>query len=97
MSSTIRNFQKLVTSPRGQLVTDSTWTLPRAYRVLLKQTDPEFHAQQAVSGTGVNKTHVLVNKLATHPCHPSGHCWNYHPDTLSVSQVTATHLKIGHP
>ena len=30
-------------------------------------------------------------------CHPSDHYWDYYPGALSVSQVTATHLKIGHP
>ena len=29
--------------------------------------------------------------------HPGGHYWNYYPGALSLSQVTANHLKIGHP
>ena len=28
---------------------------------------------------------------------PSSHSWRYYPGTLPCSQVTATHLKIGHP
>ena len=28
---------------------------------------------------------------------PACHCWNYHPGTLSCDQVSATHMKIGHP
>ena len=30
-------------------------------------------------------------------CHPGGHYWDYYPGTLSLSQVTAPHLKAGHP
>ena len=30
-------------------------------------------------------------------CHPGGHCRGYYPGTLPFSQVSATHLKIGHP
>ena len=28
---------------------------------------------------------------------PCSHSWGYYPGTLSCSQVTATHVKIGHP
>ena len=31
------------------------------------------------------------------PCHPGGHYWNYYYGALSLSRVTATHLKIRHP
>ena len=30
-------------------------------------------------------------------CHSGGHCWSYYPGTWSCGQVTATHLKMGHP
>ena len=30
-------------------------------------------------------------------CHPSGHCWDYYPGALSLSQVSAVHSKIEHP
>ena len=30
-------------------------------------------------------------------CHPGGHYCDYYPGALSLSEVTATHLKIGHP
>ena len=29
-------------------------------------------------------------------CHPGGHYWCYYPGTLSLSQFTTTHSKIGH-
>ena len=35
----------------------------------------------------------LINKA----CHPGGHNWDYYPGVLSLSQVIATHMKIGHP
>ena len=28
---------------------------------------------------------------------PGIHYWDYSPSALNISQVTATHLKIGHP
>ena len=39
-----------------------------------------------------------VNQCVVHIenkfCHPGGHYWDYYPGALSVSQVTAIHLKI---
>ena len=43
---------------------------------------------------------VLVDSwklsICNRACHPGGHNWNYCPGALSLSQVTATHFKIGH-
>ena len=35
--------------------------------------------------------------LADRVYNPGGHYWNYSSSALSLSQITATHLKIGHP
>ena len=38
----------------------------------------------------------MLSPLSNRACHPGGHCWDYYRDTISLSQATATHLKIGH-
>ena len=41
-----------------------------------------------------------TNKVTSHlnrTWHPGSHCWNYYLCTLSCSQASATHWKIGHP
>ena len=43
---------------------------------------------------------TLVLPLTSHlnrAYHPGGQLWNYYPGAQSLSQVTATHLKIEHP
>ena len=40
---------------------------------------------------------LITSGLTSWLYHPGGHYWNYYPGALSLSQVTATHLKIGHP
>ena len=30
-------------------------------------------------------------------CRPGGHCWDYNPGAIPLSQLSAIHLKIKHP
>ena len=52
--------------------------------------------------TSVAQWHALhsftvICALYNRACHPGGHCWDYWSGALSISQVTARHLKIRHP
>ena len=43
---------------------------------------------------GVGQGCFLNTKPNNRACHPSGHCLDYYPVALSLSQVTATHIKL---
>ena len=47
------------------------------------------HSLACCSGFSISST--------GYACHPGDYYWDYHPGALHISQVTETHLVIGHP
>ena len=58
----------------------------------------KYHSAVALYCKGLDHFIAAIHcKILNGTCHPGDHCWGHYPGTLSSSQVTATHLKIGHP
>ena len=60
-------------------------------------TESKISAQDDNIGKGEGCVVMYETLRNEWVCHPGGHCWDYRPGALSLGEVTATYLKIGHP
>ena len=76
-------------NPKPTVNNDRAWQSNE--RVMWPSVTPATHGLPA-GRHGFEYIYIFDGHVA-----PGGHCWDDYPGTLPWSQVSATHMKIGHP
>ena len=92
------NFNHVLSSATELMISHTFLMIPMSISVAfgvrcwpLAAKWPQILSEADAKSLGVLKR--ILNKA----CHPGGYYCSYYPGALSLSQVTATDLKSGHP
>ena len=75
----------------GGKKTKVSWTVKRASNFKTGLVNLRQHHLLPLLMLRGDMVYLLYNNRA---CHPGGHCWDYYPGALSLSQVMAMHFEI---